>query len=276
MKKIIDRVDLKNHVFYCKTDGMYIGFYLTKRLSKTFIDYLNPKTIVEFELTGRRKVINKRWCYQVAYFNKIQSIDLKHTYYDLILLRHEMKNVLNHYEYYLFIDFEMTMPGYRQKIFTPELIQAGYVLSKANEKIIVKDSMYIKPKLMKQLSKRTLKFLKIDPKHFDKKAVDYKVFYKKLKRLIKKYHPKFVVWGKNDITVLDESYKIHKKVPLTNAYDFVDLLKLHKDYYNLKNDLGLFKAYKTYYETNDLQKHDAYDDALVTKHVFDAFLDYMT
>ena len=275
MKRIIDSINTKYHTFYIVIEGRKIGFYLTKRLSKTFFDYLKKGIVVDFEITDRRKKINQQWYYQVAYFNKIQSLNPSYTFYDLNQLRHDMKEVLRQNEYYLFIDFEMTMPGYRQRKFTPELIQAGYVLSRANEKILSKDSMYIKPKLMDHLSKRTLKFLKIDPNSFDKKAVDYKVFYRKFKRIIKKYHPKLVVWGKNDISALDDSYRIHKKEKLTDSTDFIDLLKLHKDYYNLKNDLGLFNAYKTYYESNDLQKHDAFDDALVTKHVFDAFLSFM-
>lgn len=275
MKRIIDSINTKYHTFYMVIEGRKIGFYLTKRLSKTFFDYLKKGVLVDFEIADRRKKINQQWHYQVAYFNKIQSLHPKYIYYDLNQLRHDMKDVLDKNEYYLFIDFEMTMPGYRQRRFTPELIQAGYVLSKANEKIFLKDSMYIKPKLMDHLSKRTLKFLKIDPVKFDKKAVAYTVFYRKFKRIIKKYHPKLVVWGKNDISVLDDSYRIHQKEALTQSTDFIDLLKLHKDYYNLKNDLGLFNAYKTYYESNDLQKHDAFDDALVTKHVFDAFLSFM-
>lgn len=275
MKKIIDSIHTKYHTFYVLIEGRKIGFYLTKRLSKTFFDYLKKGILVDFEIADRRKKIGKQWHYQVAYFNKIQSLQPRYTFYDLNQLRHDMKDVLDQNEYYLFIDFEMTMPGYRQRRFTPELIQAGYILSKANQKVLVKDAMYIKPKLMNHLSNRTIKFLKIDPVKFEKKAVDYKVFYRKFKRIIKKYHPKLVVWGKNDISVLDDSYRIHQKEVLTRSTDFIDLLKLHKDYYNLKNDLGLFNAYKTYYESNDLQRHDAFDDALVTKHVFDAFLSYM-
>ena len=52
----------------------------------------------------------------------------------------------------------------------------------------------------------------------------------------------------------------------------MDLLKLHKDYYNLENDIGLFKAYKMYFNDDLDQAHNAYEDALITKHVFDGFL----
>ena len=62
---------------------------------------------------------------------------------------------------------------------------------------------------------------------------------------------------------------------MTDANDFIDLLKLHKDYFNLKDDLGLFKAYQVYYKIDETQAHDAHDDALITKQVFDAFIDYI-
>ena len=275
MRRIIDSIDAESNIFYVIIEGRKIGFYLTKRLAKTFFHYLDHGMIVDFEITSKRKKIDHHWLYQVAYFNKIESVNPKHVFYDLNLLRKEMKHVLDTYDYYLFIDFEMTMPGYHQKKFMPEIIQAGYVLSKPQSKIQVKDGYYIKPKLADKLSKRTIKFLKIEEEMFNKKAVDYRVFYRKLKNIMKRYRPKLVVWGKNDISALNDSYQIHGRAPLTTNNDFIDLLKLHKDYYNLKDDLGLFNAYKTYYESNDLQKHDAYDDALVTKHVFDAFIEYM-
>ncbi|QWB95675.1 hypothetical protein KHQ89_06945 [Mycoplasmatota bacterium] len=275
MRKIIDSKNSKYHVFYVVIEGRKIGFYLTRKLVKTFFDYLGKGVLVDFEITDRRKKINHQWFYQVAYFNKIESLNPKVDFEITDQLRQDMKNVLEHNEYYLFIDFEMTMPGYHQRIHTPELIQAGYVLSRAQSKVLVKDNMYMKPVLTDKLSKRTIKFLKIDEQVFNEKAVNYKVFYKKLSKIISKYHPKCVVWGKNDISVLGDSYNIHKKEPLTEPSDFIDLLKLHKDYYNLKDDLGLFKAYKTYYKSNDLQKHDALDDAICTKAVFDAFLSYM-
>ena len=110
---------------------------------------------------------------------------------------------------------------------------------------------------------------------FYESAIHYDDFYDKLAFIVNTYHPKFIVWGKNDISALHDSYRLHQKKPLTVATDFIDLLKLHKDYYNLKDDLGLFKAYQTYYKIDETQAHDALDDALITKQVFDAFIDYM-
>ena len=49
--------------------------------------------------------------------------------------------------------------------------------------------------------------------------------------------------------------------------------KIIKNYYNLKNDPGLFKLYQIYYNNDNLQVHDAFNDSLVTKEVFKAFKD---
>ena len=103
-------------------------------------------------------------------------------------------------------------------------------------------------------------------------AVGYKG--NELKDILNNYNPKIVVWGKNDIKALNDFYKLHKVSALTNSNNFVDLLRLHKNFFNLKNDLGLFNAYKEYYLEDPIQAHDAIEDAKVTKAVFSAFKKY--
>jgi len=276
MTKIIYSIDAGLKVFYLVIEGKKIGFYLSNRLAKTFFDYLAKGVLVDFEISPKRKRIKHRLFYQVAHFNRIVSLNPYIVHYDLFQLRKEMQDVLKQYKYYLFIDFEMTMPGYSKSIFIPEIIQTGYVMAKAQGQIIEQNGYYILPGPQTNLSKRTLKFLKLDELKFYEDAIHYEKFYDDLQRLIKKFKPKLVVWGKNDISALNDSYKLHQKKPLTEDTDFIDLLKLHKDYYNLRDDLGLFKAFKTYYNVDEKQLHDAKDDALVTKYVFDAFLNYMT
>lgn len=275
MRKIIHNIDNNLKVFYLIIEGRKIGFYLSNRLSKTFFMYLRKGVLVDFEISSRKKKIGVFSYYQVAHFNQIISLYPFYVHYDLKQMRHEMKDVLSGYRYYLFIDFEMTMPGYHDHHFQPEIIQVGYVVSEAQKKILHEDGYYVMPKEHLTLSKRTKKFLNLDEEKFFAEAVSYDVFYDQLKKMIKKYQPKLVVWGKNDITAMQDSYVMHEKMPLTEENQFIDLLKLHKDYYNLRDDLGLFKAYKTYYNVEFDQAHDAKDDALVTKYVFDAFLDTM-
>lgn len=275
MTKIIYDVDAGIKVFYLIIEGRKIGFYLSNRLAKTFFDYLRKGVLVDFEIAQKRKRIFGRPYYQVAHFNRIISLKPHVIHYDLFQLRKDMQQVLKNHKYYLFIDFEMTMPGYTKSTFVPEIIQVGYVLAKAQGQIIEQSGYYVLPAPETNLSKRTKKFLKLDELQFYEDAIHYEKFYEDLERIVKKFHPKFVVWGKNDISALNDSYKLHHKKPLTEDSDFFDLLKLHKDYYNLKDDLGLFKAYKTYFEIDEHQAHDAMDDAVITKYVFDAFMSYM-
>ena len=275
MKRIIHSINEKSKVFYLILEGKKIGFYLSNRLSKVFFAYLHEGVLVDFEIQEKMKKIGHEHVYQVAYFDQIISLNPYHVHYDLHKLRKEMQEVLVQDRYYLFIDFEMTMPGYKEINFKPEIIQVGYLLAKAKENPILQEGYYVAPRATTMLSKRTKRFLSLDEDKFYQEAVHYQVFYEKLRTIVKTYRPKFIIWGKNDMTALDDSYQIHDVMPLTTHDDFIDLLKLHKDYFNLKDDLGLFKAYHTYYDIAVDQSHDAIDDAHVTKLVFDAFISHM-
>jgi sporulation inhibitor KapD len=275
MRKIVDSIHPKTKSFYVIHEGKKVGFYLTSRLAKTFYDYIQPGVLVDFEITSRKKKLKQALLHQVAHFTLIKSLDPHRVYFDLNELRKEMKKVLLENKYYLFIDFEMTMPGYRVQTFCPQIIQVGYCLAESSKDPLLTESIYILPKDQDFLSKRTKRFLKLDETEFFQKANEYPLFYESLKKVMDQYHPKLVVWGKNDMTALHESYKIHNVAPLTKDQDFIDLLKLHKDFFNLKDDLGLFKAYKAYYDLEHTQLHDAKDDALITKYVFDAFISYI-
>ncbi len=276
MKYQITDVDYKNKVFYCVVNGKKEMFYLPNRLAKVFLEHLYPGVFVSFTISDKRKKHIGRWGYQISYFLEIVSYNpKKNIIYNLEKLREQMKNVVRQYEHFLFIDFEMTMPYYHQKKFTPEIIQAGYVLTDKLGKTILEDGYYVLPIDEKSINKRTKKFLQLDEKLFFNQAIPYITFYNKLKRVIKQYKPQLIIWGKNDISALQTSYELHQVEALTDEKDFTDLLKLHKDYFNLKNDIGLFKAYQIYYQSKEDQAHDAKMDATVTKDVFDAFLKQM-
>lgn len=275
MRKIIHKIDSDLKVFYIIHEGQRLGFYLSNKLHKTFFSYLKPGVLVDFEITDKQKKMGHFHFYQIAFFNQIISLNPHQVHYDLFFLREEMKKVLKSNKYFLFIDFEMTMPGYNPLNFKPEIIQVGYVLAKAKQDIMIKNGYYVLPEEMKVLSKRTKRFLNLDEDLFFSQAKPFMTFYEELKDIMHTYKPKLVVWGKNDRSALNDAYQIHHVKPLTKDDHFIDLLKLHKDYYNLKDDLGLFKAYKTYYDVPLDQAHDAMDDALITKYVFDAFVDVM-
>lgn len=275
MRKIINSVDAKKSVFHCIVNGRKVAFYLTNRLSKIFMDYLNKGVLVDFEISNTRRKIDNYRAYQVAYFNEIKIIKTGRTIYNHIKLKGDMLDFLEERYYYLIVDLEMTMPRYREKRFVPEIIQYGFVLVEYRGKTILEDHSYIFPVKQIPLSKRTINFLNLDLEMFNTKAQPYHYFYNNLLDIIKKYQPKIVVWGKNDIAAIQSSYKIHNKKVITEPTDFVDLSKLHKDYFNLKDDLGLFKAYETYYDQKHKQVHSAKEDAVITKSVFEAFINYI-
>lgn len=274
MKLMIKKVNYKNQTFSCLVGKQLVNFYLTNRLSKIFLNYLSKDVLVEFVVSGKTKKIDKRKAYEVSHFTLIKNYKNDITIYDHSQLKQEMIDFLENNKYYLFLDLEMTIPFYRQRDFIPEVIQYGYLLVDNKGNTITENSNYVKAKLQKNINRRTIRFLKLDINYYNNTKIPFTSFYKELKEMIDKYQPKIVVWGKNDIQALNYGYKIHKLKALTNELDFVDLLKLHKDYFNLRNDLGLFKAYETYYNKSINQTHDAKDDAKVTKKVFEAFLKY--
>ena len=142
------------------------------------------------------KKMGYMYYYQVAHFNQIIRLNPYQVHYDLFRLRNEMKDLLIQNRYYLFIDFEMTMPGYRDQIFRPEIIQVGYVLAKNKMNAVLKDGYYVLPKENRTLSKRTKRFLNLDEETFFAEALPYDHFYNQLAHIMKTYHPKLVVWGK--------------------------------------------------------------------------------
>jgi len=175
----------------------------------------------------------------------------------------------------MFLDLEMTMPDYKfkGKGFVTELIQAGFIIFNRNDEELFRYSNYVKPKIADSLSKRVEDFLGITQSEFYEKAIDYKSFYADFKKVLDKFNPVIVVYGRNDILVLNESYNINEVKSLKNETRFVNLCQLIKNYYELKNDPGLFKLYKLYYDEDDEQIHDAFNDCYVTHSVFKAFKD---
>ena len=100
-----------------------------------------------------------------------------------------MKDVLEGFEYLLFLDLEMTMPPYFKGPFEAEIIQAGYILRDSNGEILIQDGLFIKPTKYPKISPRTEKFLKLDQTYYDS-ALDYRTFYDRLRDIIEVYNPK--------------------------------------------------------------------------------------
>lgn len=273
MKLIVRDVNYRDNIFYCYVDGKRVGFYLTNKFSQTFMNYIEVGFLVDFKVTNKTKLVNGYKAYQINHFNLIKNLRTNKYIYNHYELQAAMINFLDSNDYYLFLDLEMTMAKFRQKNFKAEILQYGYVLVGRDIKTISENGNYLKTK-SKHLNKRIFRFLNISEDEYFQQAINPQIFYDELKDILNNYNPKIVVWGKNDIKALNDFYKLHKVSALTNSNNFVDLLRLHKNFFNLKNDLGLFNAYKEYYLEDPIQAHDAIEDAKVTKAVFSAFKKY--
>lgn len=270
---VIHSAYVDDKIFSMKIKGKIEYFYLQNSLMKKFNKYLHKGRFVSFVCNEDVKKIGKINCYTVDHFNKIirKSRFKSEIYYDLEIIRTGIKNFFNSFDNVMFLDLEMTMQDYYPNSeFVPEVIQAGLLVCDKNKNTLIDKSFYIKPTKFKKISKRTYKFLNITNDAFEN-AITYNEFYYELKGIIDKYNPYILVWGKNDILVLKNSFVINDKNPL--ELRFVNLLQIIKNYYNLKNDLGLFKALKMFKGIEFNQAHDALDDAIVTKEVFYAFKD---
>lgn len=198
-------------------------------------------------------------------FRKVESL------YSALTLAEDTQTFINHLKYKLFLDLEMSMHPYKKDpSFVQEIIQVGYVVVDQNDTIIKHYQSIIKPFKHPKLSRRTLKFLELSQNDVDQ-GITFKSFYDDFYEDIKTYQPAIIVWGKNDHIALKEAYKLYQLPSLTSKTRFVNLLNLHKTIYKLKNDLGLLKAYQLYGYTLDNQRHDAYEDALMTYKIFKGF-----
>lgn len=268
---VIHNVSAESKIFSMIINNRLEYFYLQNSLRIKFNKYLHKGRFVSFSYTEEKKRIGKVQAYSVDHFNKIirKSRFKAETYYDLDTIRSGIKDFFNSFDNVMFLDLEMTMQDYYSNSkFVPEVIQAGFLICNKNGEVIYDKSIYIKPTKSKRISKRTYKFLNIKPEVFDD-ACRYKEFYDILKNIIDKYNPYILVWGKNDILVLKDSFVVNNMKPL--ELRFVNLLQIIKNYYNLKQDLGLFKALKMFKGIENDQAHDALDDAIVTKDVFYSF-----
>ncbi len=248
-------------------------FYLQRSMVNKIGKYLAIARFIQFveeDETRRykgRKVSNINFIIKIVEIRPRQNI----VYYDIANIQKGTKELINSLEVKMFLDLEMSMHPYQQdKNFKQEIIQVGYYLVDKDDNIIEKYSEIIKPTIHKKLTKRTLKFLEISQNDVDN-GISYGTFYANFKAVVEKYHPAIVVWGRNDFLALRESYKINHFPSLKRKTRYINLLKVHKNYFNLKNDLGLFNALKLYIEPNNEQMHDALEDAYATYQIFNGF-----
>lgn len=270
---IIKNVDYDERWFSILINRQEKFFYLKNSLVKTFRRFLYSGNYVSFICSDTSHFRISRYVYNVEYLLKIYepskySVD---SFYDKDFLDKNLAVFLNSFNNTLFIDFEMTMPGFHKtKVAPTELIWVGFILYNNNWKEIDSYESKIKPTLHKKISARTLKFLDLEEKDFDD-ALPYEDFYNKMKSVIFDYSPVIFIWGKNDKLILEQSYKLNKFESLEKKSRFVNLLQIVKTYYNFQQDPGLFKMLKYYYGKNVPQTHNPYDDAMALKLIYIKF-----
>ncbi|HRY78241.1 MAG TPA: exonuclease domain-containing protein [Candidatus Izemoplasmatales bacterium] len=250
-------------------------FYMPKGMFLTFMQYFSRGIYVFMTVSESMRRYKGVMVRSVENIEKILYPDGQNprVFFDINLIQSGIKTLLNADRNRLFIDFEMSMPPFRNyQNFVSEIIQCGMVLTDAQGTVLERVSTFIKPLLFPLLSDRTQKFLHIKQAAIDS-GLDYPDFYRMLDGLVRKYRPMIFVWGQNDMIELKKSTETHDLPDITRRLQVIDLLKLHKNYFALKNDLGLFNAYRLYYTEVPLEKqaHDAFEDASVTHEVFEGF-----
>ncbi len=245
-------------------------FYLQPRFVKKFRKYLYPGVFIVFSCDGKKFKMKRRLVSRVIAFEKITGnrYHRKLSYFDQFVSKQNILEKIHKYQYRLFLDLEMTLQ--RLKNENEEIIQIGALLVDQFDQVIFTYNYYIKPTLIENVSNRTLTFLNIEKQQINS-GIPYSKFYEDLKEVILHYKPAVIVWGNNDKYSLDKSYTINKVSPIFFDADFINMQQILKKFYNFNNELGLFTTAKIYgIECGD-QLHDAFDDASLTRLIFNKF-----
>jgi sporulation inhibitor KapD len=247
-------------------------FYLQPRFVKQFRQYLYPGAFVIFSAYEEKFKMRRRQVAKIETFLKIigNRYHRKFSYFDQKVVKTNILEKISQYDHFLFLDLEMTIKQNRQD--EVEIIQAGAILVNSQDEILHEYNHYIKPTITQTLSDKTLDFLQIKPSLIEK-GISYQTFYDQMTVLVKTYHPAIIVWGNNDQIALKKSYELNQVKPLFNDDDFINMQIVHKEFYNINYELGLFNTALIYGVECGDQAHDAYVDALVTREVFQHFYD---
>ena len=256
----------------CSDRIMYL--HLQRKTFRDFGPYFYDYPYVFVQLKDERKLINNVLTYEVDCFRRIVQPTSRgrEIYYDIHTIRKGVKSLINKPHNKLFIDLEFTMPSYYQTMpHVQEIIQYGIVVEDKEGNIVFEDSSLVKPNKPYNLNGRTLKFLSRKKSDFDN-AISYNEFYKVLKDCIKEYDPKIYAWGKSDIAAIELSFNVNKVKPIDIRSKHINLMQVIKNYYNYHDEMGLFQTYQDLSNIEpEEQAHDAFEDALILREVFNLF-----
>lgn len=283
LKKVGENVEIKGMIYDVNLKGKTISvlnnhklkfFYFQNNLMKRFKKYLYKgnfiKLVAEDSTESRAGVYSHLVIYVSEIF--VPTNHGKKYLYDKTNLNKSLIDFFDSLDYKLFLDLEMTMPGFNPNPdFVPEIIQAGFFIVDKEGSIIEKHNYHVRPTKVHRINRRTRDFLHMDSSVV-KNAVSYYKFYNKFKQILLHYHPAILTFGKNDKLFLEKSYVINSLPSLNYISRFINLSQLIKNYYELKVDPGLFSLYEEYTGIENYQTHDALEDALMTFDVYNFFL----
>ncbi len=251
-----------------------VYLHLQRKAFKDFGPYFYDFPYVFVRLSNKRRLVKNVLTYEVDSFLRIVQPTLRgrEIYYDMDTIRKGVKNLINKSHYKMFIDLEFTMPSYYQTMpHVQEIIQYGIVVEDKEGNIVYEDSSLVKPSKMYNLNGRTLKFLSRKKSDFDN-AINYSDFYRILKKCIDEFNPKIYAWGKSDMSAIELSFAVNKVEPLDIKSRHINLMQVIKNYYNYHDEMGLFQTYQDLSnQTLEDQQHDAFEDAMVLREVFNLF-----
>ncbi|QVK20429.1 hypothetical protein KHQ82_08860 [Mycoplasmatota bacterium] len=271
----IKKIYTKKRIISLQVQNKVMYFYLQRNLMKRFGRYLVKGRFISFKTSEESRIINKYKVHQVEHFIKIimQRHRKQVVYYDISIVQEGIRNLLEKDSYRMFLDLELSMhPYYKSRNFVQEIIQSGIVVEDSTGNIVESTFDFVKPVKFPRITNRTEKFLKITQEQVDS-GIEAKEYHAKLKYLMEKYDPVIIVWGKNDIIALRDLARIINLEIITPREKFINLLQLHKNYFNLKNDIGLFRCYESYGFEIEEQSHNALEDAKITRLIYHQFIE---
>lgn len=276
IRGLIHMIELDNKIIGIKSYKKIDFFYFQNSQMNVFKRYLYIGNWIDLEYDESKMVRRGPYlAYVISFVNRLEAVGIHDhiVYYDKKDITSSLYDFLGSLDNTMFLDLEMTMPPYnfKGKGFRTEVIQAGFIVYDKTGEEIMRYSNFVEPVITKILSKRAEKFLGITEEEFEARRIPYIDFYNDFRNVIEKYNPAIVVYGRNDIIVLNDSYDIHNVESLKDKTRYVNLCQLIKTHYELRNDPGLFKLFQIYYDNEDIQVHDAFNDSEVTAKVFEAF-----
>ena len=271
--KIINTIP-EERIVKIEYNGRLIYLYMSRKLFKDFGPYFYNKPYIFVETSEKGRRLGDILVYDVESFVKVVEPNLRErkVFYDISTIKKGVKSLLEKIEYKMFLDLEFSLPAYYQSMpHIAEIVQYGIVVEDKDGNIVFEDSSLVNPKKVYSLNNRTLKFLSRKREEFDD-AISYNEFYEILKDVINKYDPKIVAWGRSDMLALEQSFKLNNVKALPIRKKYINIMQVIKNYYNLKDEMGLFQTYQEMSGVSlEPQQHDALEDAVLTREIYRMF-----